>query len=89
MERLLDKLIELLARLIHTMWANWMKYFLSKCIVNEQGRVEIPPDYLINLHRQINLSYDELTPLEQDLDRTEAMVIVEHIKLLMEEEDDK
>jgi len=63
---------EKLAELCHQQWSGWMKYLFSKCTINEDGSMTIPPWAVSRWLRQATTPYSELLPEEQDSDRKEA-----------------
>ncbi len=67
-----EKLREALAKLAHEQWSGWMDYLFSKCEKVGSAQVEIPDWAVKRWMRQANTAYSELSPKEQDSDRTEA-----------------
>ena len=75
-----SKIIEILAEYEHDRWSRWQKHLFSKCIVNKDGSVTIPKQFVDRWTRQINTDYINLSEEEKDSDRKEAIRIVECIK---------
>jgi len=76
-----NKIREKLASVIHDIWASWMKYLFSQCVVDDwtlpktsgyEGRWIIPHDQVVKWHRQIETPYSELSEREKDSDREQA-----------------
>ena len=75
-----NEIIEKLAEYEHDRWSRWQKYLFSKCIINEDGSMTIPKEFVERWTRQINTSYIDLSELEKDSDRKEAIRIIDCIK---------
>lgn len=67
-----DDYREELAALCHTQWAGWMDYLFSKCHTNPDGSVTIPRQFAMRWRRQMESTYAQLPPAEQESDRKEA-----------------
>ena len=68
----MSKVIEKLADLAHEQWSGWMQYFFTKCAVQPDGCVVIPPDLVKRWSRQMTTTYAELPESEKQSDRVEA-----------------
>ena len=75
-----NEIIEKLAECEHDRWSRWQKHLFSKCIINEDGSMTIPKEFVERWTRQINTSYIDLSELEKDSDRKEAIRIIDCIK---------
>ena len=75
-----NEIIEKLAEYEHDRWSRWQKHLFSKCIINEDGSMTIPKEFVERWTRQINTSYINLSELEKDSDRKEAIRIIDCIK---------
>jgi|GEM_PF-893089 len=73
--KLLDdkELIEILANIEHTRWANWQKYLHSLCIKNEDGSLTIPKERVDWWNKEIETSYYDLEEHIKQYDRDEVM----------------
>ena len=79
-----SELIEKLAEIEHTRWANWQKYFFSRCQVKPQSQVDGMDDRYVYLallktdyerwNEQIKTEYFLLSDLEKESDRKEARI---------------
>jgi hypothetical protein len=49
-----------------------MEYLFSKGTLNADGSWTLPPEYVERWARQATTAYKDLSPKEQDSDRTEA-----------------
>jgi len=67
---------DLIANVIHEIWAHWMLYLFSKCKSNGDGSVTIPSELVIRWKRQINTPYKSLTEKEQESDKNQADKII-------------
>lgn len=65
-------LIEQLAAIEHSRWADWQKYLHSLCIVNDDGSLTIPKDALDHWERQIATPYADLSEREKESDRQQV-----------------
>ena len=75
--------IELLADMVHEVWANWMKYMFEQGHVNRQPPNEqwvMPTDSLEHWTRQMNTPYSELSEKEKKSDREIALRYLELIE---------
>jgi len=77
----MDTIREKLASLQHDIWAHWMKYLFSQCVVDKwtgdeysgfEGKWIVPHDQVVKWHRQIETPYDELSEKEKESDRHQA-----------------
>ena len=75
-----DDMIELLADFEHDRWSRWQKYLFSKCIVNSDGTLTIPKEFVDRWTRQMNTNYKNLPEEEKNSDRREARRIIECIR---------
>jgi len=67
---------EIIANIIHEIWAHWMLYVFSRCEVNEDGSVTIPPALVLRWKRQINTPYNQLDEGEKRSDREQAAKVI-------------
>ena len=67
-----EELRESLADLCHEQWSGWMKYMLSKGVLNNDGSWTMPPEFVTRWGMQMTTPYVLLTESEQNSDRTEA-----------------
>lgn len=72
--------IELLATYEHDRWSRWQKYLFSKCIINEDGSLIIPKEFVDRWTRQMNTDYCNLSNEEKESDKKEAQNILDLIK---------
>ena len=75
-----DELIESLAAIEHTRWANWQSYLHSMCIKNEDGSLTISKDLVNRWNRQIKTSYAKLSEKEKKSDRKEVCKTLTEIR---------
>ena len=75
-----NELIELLADYEHDRWSRWQKYLFSKCIINEDGSLIIPKEFVDRRTRQMHTDYSNLSNEEKESDRKEAKNILDLIK---------
>lgn len=68
----LEAAIESLARIEHERWAHWQRYMHSKSAMQPDGSMVVPADLVAQWSRQIETSYDDLTPAEQESDREQV-----------------
>lgn len=73
-------IIEVIADYEHDRWSRWQKHLFSKCIINKDGSLTIPKEFVDRWTRQMNTDYIDLTEEEKDSDRKEAISIIENIK---------
>lgn len=66
------ELIEKLAEIEHTRWAEWQAYLHGKCTRNPDGSLTIPAGYVAALERQIATPYADLSEREKQGDRDEV-----------------
>lgn len=74
-----NDIIEKLADYEHDRWSRWQKYLFSKCIVNKDGTLTIPKEFVDRWTRQMNTNYANLSEEEKDSDRKEAIRILKII----------
>ena len=74
-----NDMIEILADFEHDRWSRWQKHVFNKCIVNSDGTLTIPKEFVDRWTRQINTNYNDLSEEEKDSDRREAIRILECI----------
>ena len=60
---------EKLSNAVHIIWAHWMKYMLSVCILNDDGSFTIPKEKAHRWIRQMQTDYIDLSEKEKDSDR--------------------
>lgn len=63
---------EKLAEKEHERWADWQRYFHSKCTRNADGSLTVPAGYVAALERQITTPFTALSAEEQRADRDEV-----------------
>ena len=49
-----NDIIEKLAAYEHNRWSRWQKHLFSKCIINQDGSLTIPKEFVDRWTRQIN-----------------------------------
>lgn len=74
-----NDIIEKLADYEHDRWSRWQKYLFSKCIINKDGNLTIPKEFVDRWNRQMNTNYENLSKKEKDSDRKEAIRILKII----------
>ena len=62
-------MIEHLASYEHDRWARWQSHVFNKSILNKDGTVTIPKEYVDRWKRQINTNYINLSEEEKESDR--------------------
>lgn len=62
-----DDIIELLANFEHDRWSRQQKHLFSKCIINQDGSLTIPKEFVDRWTRQINTNYIDLSSKEKTL----------------------
>jgi len=68
------ELMEKLADIEHQRWADWQKYFHSKCVrLSNFSSMIIPEEVWNRAERQINTDYKDLSEEEKDSDRHQVM----------------
>jgi hypothetical protein len=68
------ELFEKLADIEHSRWADWQKYYHSKCFINKNNEnIIIPKDVWDRAERQIKTSYEDLSEAEKESDREQVM----------------
>ena len=70
-------LVEALAEYAHEAWSGWMRYLFSKSVVNEDGSVTIPREFVARWARQMDTPYHKLPENEKESDREEARKMLE------------
>ena len=75
-----NELIELLADYEHDRWSRWQKYLFSKCIINEDGSLIIPKEFVDRWTSQMHTDYSNLSNEEKESDRKEARNILSILK---------
>lgn len=73
-------LIEQLAAQSHTSWSHWMQYLFTRCTMQSDGSVLIPPDLVQRWQRQVNTPYAALSEREKQSDREQAACILPIIR---------
>jgi hypothetical protein len=68
----LDKLVEMLARVEHERWSHWQQYMHSKCDRKPDGSQVIPSELVEQWERQIATPYGELSDAEKESDRNQV-----------------
>lgn len=63
---------ELLADVMHQIWAKWMNYLFSVSVQNEDGTWTIPKEFAERWQRQVNTKYQDLSEKEKQSDRHQA-----------------
>lgn len=63
---------EALADLCHKQWSGWMHYLFRFGTQNEDGTFTMDADKVTRWRRQMETSFSELSPVEQNSDRKEA-----------------
>jgi len=76
-----DKKREALADLCHEQWSGWMRYLFEKMVLNRNGELEMPHEFVSRWHRQMNTPYRNLPENEKDSDRSEADKFLKIIKI--------
>lgn len=74
-QREVEELKEKLAAIEHERWADWQKYFFSKCDYECEGEkcfLTLPSILLMRWQRQIDTPYVDLSEKEKDSDRKEV-----------------
>jgi hypothetical protein len=74
--KLFPDITERLAAEQHAIWAHWMKYQFSCCVINEDGSVTIPADKVERWKRQMETPYSDLTDREKlsDIDMATRVI---------------
>lgn len=68
----MHELREKLAAIEHERWADWQRYFHSKCDRDPDGSLAVPPGYVAALERLIETPYADLAEDQKDNDRREV-----------------
>jgi len=85
------EIIEKLAEIEHTRWADWQKYMMLSCFKERGLRdknmvLEIPKSQWDNWHRQIMTPYKDLTEKEKDSDREQVDRYLPFIQNLLDKQ---
>lgn len=75
---------EAIAAYAHAAWSGWMDYIFSKCLLQPDGSLIIPSEYVQRWSRQKNTLYKDLPEQEKESDRAEADKVL--VLLTLEEE---
>jgi hypothetical protein len=74
-----NNLKEIVANLVHKIWARWMIYLFEQCYINKKGDYCIPLGFVSRWKKQINTPYKDLSEPEKESDRRIAK---EYINLI-------
>jgi hypothetical protein len=80
-----EKLVEELADIEHTRWANWQKYLFSLCTANTDGSFTIPQKSVVHWQRQIATKYEDLSEREKESDRKEVYKYINLVETYAQE----
>ena len=69
-----EALIEALASAEHASWARWMRYLFEKCAPD--GSLTLSAEYVVNLRKQIDTAYADLSEYVKQYDRDEVAHIL-------------
>ncbi len=72
-----NNIVEKLSDYEHDRWSRWQRHLFSKCKINSDGSLTIPKEFVDKWTRQMNTDYHDLSEEEKDLDRKEAIRILE------------
>jgi hypothetical protein len=72
-----DEISEKMADKAHEVWARWMKYLFSKCVMNPDGSATIPGQFVGRWGRQMETAYADLPESEKKSDRDIAAEYLE------------
>ena len=64
--RALESIVEELAAVEHERWSHWQRYMHSKGVLQLDGSLLIPADFVRRWQTQINTSYGELSETEKN-----------------------
>jgi hypothetical protein len=64
-----NNLKEIVADLVHTIWARWMIYLFEQCYIRGNGDCVIPEKFVKRWQRQIRTPYEDLPEFEKESDR--------------------
>jgi hypothetical protein len=78
------ELIDQLAAIEHERWADWQRYFFSKCERNGDGSLTVPAGYVDALEKQIRTSYNDLSDEERASDRGEVLRYWPYVRAFFE-----
>ncbi|MER8606016.1 hypothetical protein NKH48_20130 [Mesorhizobium sp. M1233] len=68
----LSSIFEKLAAIEHDRWSHWQRYMHSKCSMQADGSLLIPPNLVAQWERLIALPYDHLDEDEKNSDREQV-----------------
>ncbi len=68
----LGAVLERLASIEHERWAHWQRFIHSQAEQRPDGSMVIPANLVARWSRQIETSYDALTPEERESDREQV-----------------
>ena len=77
-------MVEVMASLVHDIWARWIDYLFSKSEMNEDGSCTIPASLVDRWQRQKETFYEDLPEEERYSDRE----IAKEILMVVKEEED-
>ena len=66
-------LIERLAAIEHTRWADWQQYVHNKGLRQPDGSILLPSECVKRWERQISTAYKNLTEAEKESDREQVL----------------
>lgn len=76
--------LEAFADIAHNQWCGWMTFLFSVSKKNEDGTVTIPAGFVERWESQIKRSYNELSEIEKQSDRDEALKYInEFMKIII------
>jgi hypothetical protein len=64
-----NNLKEIVANLVHKIWARWMIYLFDQCYINKKGDYCIPLEFVSRWKKQIHTPYKDLSEPEKESDR--------------------
>jgi hypothetical protein len=73
MENYNHDILEALADQEHARWSNWQRYLHSSCEKQTNGSLVIPAELVERWERQLNTDYKDLSELEKESARKEAI----------------
>ena len=71
--RALESIVEELAAVEHERWSHWQRYMHSKGVLQVDGSLLIPADFVRRWQTQIDTPYGELSETEKDSDREQVL----------------
>lgn len=71
-DRIIDGLLEELARIEHERWSKWQRYMHDKALRQADGSLLIPPELVERWERQMTTPYDGLSEREKESDREQV-----------------